>query len=104
HTPGLLLAEIRGPDHSNGIVFCADLIPGRPCIHLTISLGYVRYPEKIVHEHKTFPDGKLARDVWLLFTHDHACASARVARDERGRFTAVDTQPELTGAALGAAT
>ncbi len=103
HTPGLMLAEIRGPDDRNGIVFCADLIPGRPWVHLPISMGYDRYPEKLVDEKKTFLEDKLARDVRLFFTHDHACASARVARDERGRFTAIDTQPELTGAVLGAA-
>src|SRR5690606_3614632 len=39
HTPGLLLAEI------GGIVFCSDLIPGRPWVHLPVTMGYDRYPE-----------------------------------------------------------
>lgn len=100
HTPGLMLAEIRGPGDRGGIVFCADLIPGRPWVHLPISMGYDRYPEKLIDEKRAFLEDKLERDVRLFFTHDHACACARVARDERGRFQAVDTQTALKGAPL----
>lgn len=100
HTPGLMLAEVRGPDDRGGIVFCADLIPGRSWVHLPISMGYDRYPEKLIDEKRAFLEDKLARDVRLFFTHDHACASARVARDERGRFAATDVQPSLTGVIL----
>lgn len=100
HTPGLMLAEIRGPNDRNGIVFCADLIPGQPWVHLPISMGYDRYPEKLIDEKRTFLEDKLTRDVRLFFTHDHACASARVARDERGRYHATDALPELAGVSL----
>ena len=42
HTPGLMLAEIAGPDMVDGVphggvVFCADLIPGRPWVHVPIT-------------------------------------------------------------------
>ncbi|HET7299133.1 MAG TPA: MBL fold metallo-hydrolase [Oleiagrimonas sp.] len=100
HTPGLMLAEIRGPDDRDGIVFCADLIPGRSWVHLPISMGYDRYPEKLIDEKRAFLEDKLARDVRLFFTHDHACASARVAQDERGRFSATDVQSTLAGTIL----
>ena len=100
HTPGLMLAEIVGPDGRGGMVFCADLIPGQPWVHLPISMGYDRYPEKLIDEKRAFLEDKLARDVRLFFTHDHACASARVARDERGRYHATDALSELDGAAL----
>src|SRR4029078_10854142 len=30
HTPGLMLSEIIGANGQGGVVFCADLIPGRP--------------------------------------------------------------------------
>ncbi len=100
HTPGLMLAEIRGADDRGGMVFCADLIPGRPWVHLPISMGYDRYPEQLIDEKRRFLEDKLERDTRLFFTHDHACAAARVARDERGRYKATDVQPVLTAATL----
>jgi glyoxylase-like metal-dependent hydrolase (beta-lactamase superfamily II) len=92
HTPGLMLAEFAG------VVFCADLIPGRPWVHLPITMGYDRFPEALIEEKRSFLDDKLARNVRLFFTHDHACAIARVTRDERGRYGTTDEQPALRGA------
>jgi glyoxylase-like metal-dependent hydrolase (beta-lactamase superfamily II) len=92
HTPGLMLAECAG------VVFCADLIPGRPWVHLPITMGYDRFPEALIEEKRGFLEDKLARNVRLFFTHDHACALARVTRDERGRYGTADEQPELRGA------
>ncbi|GAB2566486.1 MBL fold metallo-hydrolase [Dyella jejuensis] len=91
HTPGLMLAECAG------VVFCADLIPGRHWVHLPITMGYDRFPETLIEEKRAFLDDKLARNVRLFFTHDHACAMARVTRDERGRYGTADEQPELRG-------
>lgn len=91
HTPGLMLAEV------GGVVFCADLIPGRFWVHLPITMGYDRWPEKLIDEKRAFLDDKLARNVRLFFTHDHDCAVARVTRDERGRYGTADEQRELAG-------
>lgn len=91
HTPGLMLAEV------GGVVFCADLIPGRAWVHLPVTMGYDRWPEKLIDEKKAFLDDKLARGVRLFFTHDHDCAIASVAVDEKGRYHAVDAQPALAG-------
>lgn len=91
HTPGLMLAEV------GGVVFCADLIPGRFWVHLPITMGYDRWPEKLIDEKRVFLDDKLSRDVRLFFTHDHDCAMARVTRDERGRYGTADEQRELAG-------
>jgi glyoxylase-like metal-dependent hydrolase (beta-lactamase superfamily II) len=92
HTPGLMLAEFAG------VVFCADLIPGRPWVHLPITMGYDRFPEALIEEKRSFLEDKLARNVRLFFTHDHACAMARVTRDERGRYGTSDEQSALRGA------
>lgn len=97
HTPGLMLAEV------GGVVFCADLIPGRSWVHLPITMGYDRAPETLIDEKREFLEDKLARGVRLFFTHDHACALARVTRDERGRFGTADEQPRLRGEPAGAA-
>ncbi len=98
HTPGLMLAEVGG-DHG-GIVFCADLIPGRPWVHLPITMGYDRYPERLIDEKHTFLDQMIARGTRLFFTHDAHCAAARVVRDDSGRYAAVDGQDALVGEVL----
>lgn len=97
HTPGLMLAEIAAEAGEGGIVFCADLIPGRPWVHLPVTMGYDRYPELLIDEKREFLEDKLERNVRLFFTHDVACASARVMRDAKGRFGTRDEQAELVG-------
>lgn len=97
HTPGLMLAEIVMPQ--GGVVFCADLIPGRHWVHLPVTMGYDRAPELLIDEKRAFLEDKLARGVRLFFTHDVQCALARVTRDEKGRFGTADEIPELTGMA-----
>jgi glyoxylase-like metal-dependent hydrolase (beta-lactamase superfamily II) len=91
HTPGLMLAEV------GGVAFCADLIPGRPWVHLPVTMGYDRWPEKLIDEKREFLDDKIARGVKLFFTHDHGCAMASVERDGKGRYTAADTHERLSG-------
>ena len=97
HTPGLMLAEVVAP--SGGVAFCADLIPGRPWVHLPVTMGYDRAPELLIDEKRAFLDDKLARGVRLFFTHDTGCAMARVTRDDKGRFGTADDMPQLVGLA-----
>ncbi|WP_256645237.1 MBL fold metallo-hydrolase [Thermomonas paludicola] len=106
HTPGLLLAEIVGPERVNGqahggVVFCADLIPGRPWVHVPITMGYDRCAETLIDEKRAFLEDKLARNVHLFFTHDAGCALAQVTRDEKGRFATTHESPELHARVLG---
>lgn len=91
HTPGLMLAEV------GGVAFCADLIPGRAWVHLPVTMGYDRWPEKLIDEKKAFLDDKMARGIRLFFTHDHGCAVASVARDGKGRYSAADILERLAG-------
>lgn len=109
HTPGLMLAEIVGPVHGNphdqsdahgGVVFCADLIPGRPWLHVPITMGYDRNPELLIDEKRAFLEDKLARDVHLFFTHDPDCALAQVVRDAQGRFGTAHEVPALQARGL----
>lgn len=100
HTPGLMLAELVGEGGRGGVVFCADLIPGRAWIHLPITMGYDRYPELLVDEKRAFLEDKLERGVRLFFTHDAECAMAEVRRDERGRFHAAGELATLEAAPL----
>lgn len=96
HTPGLMLAEIVGEGGQGGMVFCADLIPGRAWVHLPVTMGYDRFPEQIIDEKSAFLQDKIERGVRLFFTHDPACAVATLAKDERGRFTTEHEQTALT--------
>lgn len=107
HTPGLLLAEIVGPETVDGqphggVVFCSDLIPGRPWVHVPITMGYDRYPELLIEEKRAFLDDKLARNVHLFFTHDPGCALAQVVRDDKGRFTTAHEHADLHARLLAA--
>ncbi|QDH69465.1 MBL fold metallo-hydrolase [Marilutibacter alkalisoli] len=106
HTPGLMLAEIVGPETIDGephggVVFCADLIPGRPWVHVPITMGYDRNAELLIDEKKTFLGDKLARNVHLFFTHDPGCALAQVVRDEKGRYSTAHEVAELQARMLG---
>ena len=100
HTPGLMLAEIVAA--GGGVVFCADLIPGRPWVHLPITMGYDRFPEMLIDEKKAFLEDKLARNVSLFFTHDSECAMATVQRDAKGRYSTSEEMHSLRAWPLAA--
>jgi len=95
HTPGMLLAEVAtdvGP-----LLFCADLIPGVPWVRRAITMGYDRYPERLIDEKAALLDDLEARSGRLFFTHDPAVAACRLGRDDRGHIVARDPQPALGG-------
>lgn len=92
HTPGLMLSEI-----GQRLVYCADLIPGAPWVHLPVTMGYDRHPELLIDEKRAFLADKLARGVRLYFTHDPKVAHAAVQRDDQGRYSTIDEQAELAG-------
>jgi len=92
HTPGLLHAELGG---NGGVVFCSDLIPGRPWVHLPVTMGYDRYPERLIDEKRQFLEDKIARGLRLFFTHDLDCALATPMRDAEDRFGVYDEHARL---------
>jgi glyoxylase-like metal-dependent hydrolase (beta-lactamase superfamily II) len=94
HTPGLALAELGG---DGGVAFCSDLIPGRPWVHLPVTMGYDRYPELLIDEKQRFLEDKVARGVRLFFTHDLDCALATPVRGADDRFGVTSEQRTLEG-------
>lgn len=88
HTPGLMLAEL--PSEDGPIVFAADAIPGVPWVHTAITMGYDRYPERLIDEKRALLEELIARQGRLFFTHDRATALARINRDARGRFGVIE--------------
>ena len=92
HTPGLTLTTVttpRGP-----ITFTSDLIPGAPWVHLPITMGYDRFPEKLVDEKRALLERVVAENGWLAFTHDPNVAASRVKRDG-ARFSAEGALPSV---------
>lgn len=86
HTPGLMLTEIstaEGP-----LVFAADLIPGVAWLHAPITMGYDRFPEKVVDEKEVLLDYLVAKEGRLFYTHDPKIALSNIVRDDKGRFVA----------------
>lgn len=91
HTPGLLLVE--APTAEGPVVFAGDLIPGRPWVHLPITMGYDRYPELLIDEKTALLEDLHDRGGRLFYTHDPEVALSAISKDERGRFSASDPVP-----------
>jgi len=88
HTPGLLLTEVAL--ESGPVLYAGDLIPGAPWVHLPITMGYDRFPERLIEEKQALLGDLQGRGGRLFFTHDHAVALAGIGLDDRGRFGAID--------------
>lgn len=93
HTPGLLLTEVEMP--GGPVVFASDLIPGVAWVHVPITMGYDRYPERLIDEKTALLGELLARRGRLFFTHDPAIAIGEVARDDKGRFHVERMEPAI---------
>ena len=98
HTPGMLLAEIDMPD--GPVVFCADLIPGTPWVHVPITMGYDRYPELLINEKQSLLEIMANRSGRLFYTHDSKVAMSQVIRDETGKFVPVKPVSELSNVSM----
>ncbi|MEO7038260.1 MAG: MBL fold metallo-hydrolase [Polyangiaceae bacterium] len=93
HTPGMLHARVRGS--MARLFFAADLVPGRPWMHLPITMGYDRFPEQLVDEKAALFQDLLAHEEFLFFTHDAQVAAARL-QEKAGRFSPSHELTEFT--------
>jgi glyoxylase-like metal-dependent hydrolase (beta-lactamase superfamily II) len=100
YTPGMMLPEIVGPRGRDGMVACADLIPGRAWLHAPVTGGLARSAEQLVDEKRAFLIDAHARRLRLHFACDPDVASVRLARDEDQRFVPRDPLTSLNGCAL----
>lgn len=95
HTPGLMMVEL--PTDHGPLLYASDCIPGAPWMHLPITMGYDRFPERLIEEKELLLASLERRSGGVVFVHDAEVAWGRVARDERGRFFAADACATLTG-------
>jgi glyoxylase-like metal-dependent hydrolase (beta-lactamase superfamily II) len=84
HTPGQLHTLFTGDNES--VVFCADLIPGRPWVHTPITMGYDRYPELLIDEKEKLYSQVALEKTNFFFTHDPDIAMSKVEKDEKGKY------------------
>ncbi len=98
HSPGMLLTEVEGREAP--ILFCGDLIPGRSWVRTAITMGYDRFPERLIDEKTRLLEDLLSRGGRLFFTHDPDCALATLGRDESGRVVVRETWAELADTVL----
>ncbi|MCG8557224.1 MAG: MBL fold metallo-hydrolase [Proteobacteria bacterium] len=94
HTPGLMLTRIAGAP-PGPMTFVGDLIPGVPWLHLPITMGYDRFPERLIDEKQALLQRVVRQGEWLFFTHDPSAAACRPALDARGRYIAAESRSEL---------
>lgn len=93
HTPGLLMLEVDMP--AGPVVYVSDMIPGAPWVHVPITMGYDRFPERLTEEKRALLTDLVARGGRLCFTHDPEVAIALVAVDAKGKFSATEREPSL---------
>lgn len=69
--------------------FCADLVPGTPWLHLPVTMGYDRFPERLIDEKQALFDEVADSPTWLFFTHEPTLAAAQIGLDPTGRYRAL---------------
>jgi glyoxylase-like metal-dependent hydrolase (beta-lactamase superfamily II) len=89
----MLHTRVSGARHQ--VFFCADLVPGRPWLHVPITMGYDRNAEQLIDEKERWLAEFAADRTWLFFTHDPVVAMSRVGLDERGRMVPEDECEQL---------
>jgi glyoxylase-like metal-dependent hydrolase (beta-lactamase superfamily II) len=95
HTPGLMCSDLRY-DHER-LVFASDLVPGKPWVHLPISMGYDRFPELLIDEKKALLETLVKENSWLFYVHDPDFAVSKVHYDDEHKtYSAIDTRKELS--------
>ena len=77
---------VTGEKHA--VVFLGDLAPGAAWLHVPITMGYDRFPEKLIEEKAELFE-KAVAGKWLVFyIHDPQYAASFVGRNEKGKFVA----------------
>lgn len=93
HTPGQMHTLFQGD--KTRVFFCADLIPGRPWVHVPITMGYDRFPEMLIDEKAELYKRAVSEDWLLFFTHDPEAAGSHVKPNASGKFEPVQVVKEM---------
>lgn len=89
HTPGHLHTVVHTGKET--LIFAGDLVPGAAWVHVPITMGYDRFAEKVIDEKQKLYEVCVPEKWWVLFTHDPAISAAQIARDEKNKFSVVNS-------------
>lgn len=95
HTPGQIHTLFKGD--TGKVFFCGDLVPGRPWVHLPITMGYDRYPEKLIDEKSEILKRAVDENWVLFYTHDPSAAGSHIQQSASGRFEPTHVQDQFLG-------
>ena len=87
HTPGQMHVLFEN-SLGEKIFFAGDLIPGKAWVHLPITMGYDRAPEKLINEKEKIYSQATKEKWWIFFTHDREHSCARVRKNSEGHYEA----------------
>ncbi len=94
HTPGQMHVLFKNKKEER-IFFAGDLIPGKAWVHLPVTMGYDRWPEKLIEEKQGLYK-KAEKEKWLIFfTHDKDIACARIRKNEKACYELYDERKFL---------
>ncbi len=93
HTPGQMHTLIKGERET--IVFAGDLIPGSAWVHLPITMGYDRYPEKLIEEKQKLYKKFSGSDFKIFFTHDPKYALGSLGLNKKGHYEVTHLKEEF---------
>ncbi len=93
HTPGQLHTIVSSGRET--MIYAGDLIPGKAWVHLPITMGYDRYPERVIDEKQELYAEAVSAGWLFFFTHDAETACAHIKKDEKGRYVPADEEREL---------
>lgn len=93
HTPGQMHTLVQGQNQA--LVFAGDLIPGKAWVHLPITMGYDRYPEKLIEEKEQLYKQWSNQHLEIFFTHDPQYAMGELAMDEKGKYSVIHLKEKV---------
>jgi glyoxylase-like metal-dependent hydrolase (beta-lactamase superfamily II) len=93
HTPGQMHSLIKG--QSTTVVFAGDLIPGSAWVHLPITMGYDRYPEKLIDEKQKLYERFSDANFKIFFTHDPKFALGDLEKNMKGHYQVAQQKESL---------
>ena len=98
HTPGQMHTLVRGK--SSLVFFAGDLVPGSSWVHLPITMGYDRYPEKLIEEKQAIYERFSHENFKIFFTHDPEFAMGKLVLDKKGRYRTLEPEYNFTEKSL----
>ena len=82
------------------IVFAGDLIPGAPWVHLPITMGYDRYPEKLIEEKQDLYQRMSEKNLKIFFTHDSKNSMGSLTKNDKGNYIVTDEVEKIVRLAV----